>query len=49
MSYEDRHRQERRRNELQLLGKTVYFFTTEDVADERYVIETLRTGLGLAA
>lgn len=50
MSSDDRRRQEHRRNELQLLGKTVYFFTTEDVSDAgEYVIETLRHGLALAA
>ena len=31
MSSSERQRQERRRNELQLLGKVIYFFTTEDV------------------
>lgn len=50
MSAEDRQRQERRRNELQLLGKVVYFFTTEDVRDRQdYVVTTVRNGLGLAA
>ncbi len=50
MTAAERRRKERRRNELQLLGKTVYFFTTEDVRDdERYVLATLRSALGLAA
>ena len=31
LSTTERQRQERRRNELQLLGKVIYFFTTEDV------------------
>ena len=42
LSAVERQRQERRRNELQLLGKIIYFFTTEDVvSDPRYVIRTL--------
>lgn len=50
MSAADRQRQEHRRNELQLLGKMVYFFTTEDVRDRQdYVVTTVRNGLGLAA
>jgi hypothetical protein len=50
LSAADRRRQEHRRNELQLLGKVVYFFTSEDVTDAvPYVIATLRAALGLAA
>jgi putative AbiEi antitoxin of type IV toxin-antitoxin system len=46
----DRRRQEHRRNNLQLLGKTIYFFTTEDVTDDpSYVTATLLTGLGREA
>ena len=33
MSASERQRQERRRNQLQLLGKVVYFFCTEDVVE----------------
>jgi len=50
LSFDERRRQERRRNELQLVGKTIYFFTTEDVVeDPPYVLTTVRRGLGLAA
>jgi hypothetical protein len=46
----DRRRQEHRRNRLQLLGKTIYFFTTEDVTDDpSYVTATLLSGLGREA
>jgi hypothetical protein len=47
LSADDRRRQEHRRNELQLIGKIVYFFTTEDVVETPgYVISTLRAALG---
>ncbi len=50
LSAAERRRQEHRRNQLQLLGKTVYFFTTEDVQyDEVYVLTTVRSALELAA
>jgi len=50
LSFDERRRQERRRNELQLVGRTVYFFTTEDVVeDATYVLNTVRRGFGLAA
>ena len=50
LSAAERRRQEHRRNQLQLLGKTIYFFTSEDVQqDESYVIATVRSTLGLAA
>jgi hypothetical protein len=50
LSAADRRRQEHRRNELQLLGKTVYFFTTEDVVSEpAYVVTTVRSALAMAA
>jgi hypothetical protein len=50
LSAADRRRQEHRRNELQLLGKVMYFFTSEDVADAAsYVISTLRNALERAA
>jgi very-short-patch-repair endonuclease len=46
----ERQRQERRRSELQLLGKVVYFFCYEDVtADIRYVLDTLHGALGRAS
>lgn len=46
----ERRRQEHRRNELQLLGRTIYFFTTEDVAaDPDYVRATLAAGFGRLA
>ena len=50
LSADERRRQEHRRNELQLLGKVVYFFTTEDVIDAAaYVIDTVRQALQQAA
>ena len=50
LSADERRRQEHRRNELQLLGKVVYFFTTEDVTDNAgYVIDTVRQALQQAA
>jgi very-short-patch-repair endonuclease len=50
LSSAERQRQERRRNELQLLGKVIYFFTTEDVrSDPEYVIRTLSEVLGQIA
>jgi hypothetical protein len=50
LSADDRRRQEHRRNELQLLGKVVYFFTSEDVVEAAgYVTATLRTALAVAA
>ena len=46
MSTEERRRQEHRRNAMQLLGKLIYFFTTEDVKNAPdYVLETLRACL----
>jgi hypothetical protein len=46
----ERQRQERRRSELQLLGKVVYFFAYEDVTEEPdYVVATLRRALARAA
>lgn len=49
LSLAERQRQERRRNELQLLGRTVYFFTTEDVRDDKnYVRTTLQRALRAA-
>jgi hypothetical protein len=46
----ERRRQEHRRNQLQLLGKTVYFFTTEDVTqDPEYVLTTLVAGIARRA
>jgi hypothetical protein len=42
LSREERQRQERRRNALQLAGRTIYFFTRDDVMDDPdYVIATL--------
>ena len=50
MSSDDRRRKEHRRNELQLLGKVIYFFTTEDVVHHPdYVIDTLTACLGRRA
>lgn len=49
LSRDERQRQERRRNELQLLGRTVYFFTTEDVRDDKpYVRAIMRRALLVA-
>ena len=50
MSASERQRQERRRNQLQLLGKVVYFFCTEDVVESPgYVVTTVRAALAEAA
>ena len=50
LSAAERQRQERRRNQLQLVGKVIYFFTTEDVAgDPDYVVRTLHGALGQIA
>lgn len=50
LSLDERRRQERRRNLLQLEGRIVYFFTTADVVeDPRYVVATVREGLTAAA
>lgn len=50
MSAAERQHQERRRNELQLLGKIIYFFTTEDVTElSAYVLATLGGALNQAA
>lgn len=50
LSFDERRRQERRRNELQLIGQTVYFFSTEDVLEDgRYVLQTVRRGITTAA
>jgi very-short-patch-repair endonuclease len=46
----ERQRQERRRSQLQLLGKVIYFFTYEDItADPGYVLTTIRAALEAAA
>jgi len=46
LSREERQRQERRRNALQLAGKTIYFFTRDDVfEDPDYVVTTLFSAL----
>jgi hypothetical protein len=50
LTRQERQRQERRRTELQLLGKIVFFFTYEDVtADVSYILRTLHAALGLAS
>jgi hypothetical protein len=50
LTRQERQRQERRRNELQLLGRVAYFFTYEDITgDESYVVRTLRSAFGRAA
>lgn len=42
----DRQRQDRRRNELHLLGKVLYAFSYEDVTEEpAYVVGTVRSAL----
>jgi len=42
LTTQERQRQERRRTQLQLLGKVVYFFAHEDVVhDPAYVVDTL--------
>jgi hypothetical protein len=50
LSLEERRRQERRRNALQLEGKVIYFFTREHVeAEPSYVAATVAAALGLEA
>lgn len=50
LAADDRRRQEHRRTELQLIGKIVYFFTSDDITDrEPYVVATLSRALGRAA
>lgn len=50
MSVHDRNDKERRRNQLQLLGKTVYFFSREDIVDRPHdVVATLERAIQLAA
>ena len=50
MSADERRRQERRRNQLQLTGKVVYFFTYDDVVDAAgYVASTIGAALRMAA
>lgn len=50
LSAAERRRQERRRNSMQLIGKTVYFFTSEDVKhDPAYVLGVLHDALRSAA
>lgn len=47
MSAGERRRQEHRRNELQLGGKVIFFFTTEDVRDDPdYVAASLLEAFG---
>lgn len=47
LSRDERQRQERRRNALQLAGRTIYFFTRDDVVDDpAYVSSTLTAALG---
>lgn len=49
LSSDERRRQEHRRNELQLLGRVVYFFTYADVVHEPgYVLATLSHALRAA-
>jgi hypothetical protein len=50
LTTQERQRQERRRNQLQLMDKIIYFFTYQDItADVPYVIDTLRTALSRAS
>jgi hypothetical protein len=50
MSADERRRQERRRDQLQLMGKVVYFFTTDYVVDAAgYVASTIAAALRKAA
>lgn len=49
LSRDERQRQERRRNALQLAGRTIYFFTRDDVVDDpQYVTRTLCAALNAA-
>jgi hypothetical protein len=46
LSADERRRQEHRRIKLQLMGKVVYFFTTEDVTEAgAFVVRTLKSAL----
>lgn len=46
VSAADRRNKERRRNKVQLIGKTVYFFTRDDIVDTPdYVVATLERAL----
>ncbi len=46
LSLDERKRQEHRRNALQLQGRTIYFFTRDDVFEHsQYVVETLLAAL----
>lgn len=48
MSYGERQQKERRRNALQLAGKTAYYFTRHDIVDDpAYVIATVARALGM--
>ena len=50
VSVDERRRQERRRNQLQLAGKIVYFFTYDDVVDAAgYFASTIGAALRMAA
>jgi hypothetical protein len=50
LAADDRRRQEHRRSELQLIGKIVYFFSSEDVTErEPYVVATVSQALAVAA
>jgi hypothetical protein len=50
LAADDRRRQEHRRSELQLIGKIVYFFSSEDVTErEPYVVATVAQALAVAA
>lgn len=50
LSYAERQRQEHRRNAMQLLGLTIYFFTRDDVNDRpTYVLSTLTAAIRLAS
>lgn len=50
LSLDERRRQERRRNALQLEGRTIYFFTRNDVVDDpAYVVGTIVAALGIGS
>lgn len=49
LTRDERQQKERRRNALQLAGKTIYFFTRHDVVDDpAYVIATVAGALGMS-
>lgn len=50
LSLDERQRKERRRNAVQLEGRTIYFFTRNDIVDDPpYVIRTIAAAIGVSS